>query len=291
MLWCNGDFIRESEFRVSAADRGLALGESIFETMGVSDGEIRFLAAHVERFARGADLLGLSMPDALADRLPAIAREFAKQLGGCELALRLTLSGGPGPRGLDPPDHRDCLTWVQAFLRAPGSPTSGDSTPGQLTIVAQKVDENSALSAIKSGSRLPLVLARAQAKAMGAQDAILCNQAGRIACTSAANLFVLIDDQWRTPLVSEGAMPGIIRGALLAAGMRVRDGTAAARHCIEHKITLADLARAQAAFITNALIGIQPVAQIGDRTLPIGEGVSADQIWRRLSTDSGGSPN
>lgn len=277
MLWCNGAFIAQSEFRVSPSDRALGLGESIFETMGYNAGDIRFLRAHMERFARGASLLGLSVPDALADQLPLIARELAAGLGTSEVALRLTLSGGAGPRGLDPPTHRECLTWVQAFVQTPAP-----QTQSHLIMVEQKVDERSALCSIKSGSRLHLILARRQAKAMGAQDAILGNQAGRIACTSAANLFVLIDDHWRTPPVSEGAMPGIIRGALLGASMSVRDGTGAARHCIEHAITLADLARAKAGFITNALIGIQPVAQIGEARLQIGEGASADQIWRRL---------
>jgi branched-subunit amino acid aminotransferase/4-amino-4-deoxychorismate lyase len=92
-------------------------------------------------------------------------------------------------------------------------------------------------------------LARAEAAAAGADEAIMLNELGRIASASAANIFFLTAAGLQTPPVSEGAMPGVVRAILLeeakALGMPVR----------EDPVDLAALS-SSLPLLTNSLIGV-----------------------------------
>ena len=87
-------------------------------------------------------------------------------------------------------------------------------------------------------------------------DAVHLGTSGRIACAAAGNLFVAQGDTLITPPVSEGALPGIIRAALLDVneidGMRIEEAA----------IEMATLHASPAIFITNSLNGIAAAAYI-----------------------------
>uniref|UniRef100_UPI0025EEB213 aminotransferase class IV n=1 Tax=uncultured Caulobacter sp. TaxID=158749 RepID=UPI0025EEB213 len=85
-------------FSLPGDDRGLLLGDGLFETMLVLDGDLPHLSAHLDRMAAGCALLGLPFDRAEAER---IAHEAAP-VGG-RFAIRLTLTAGSGGRGLDRP--------------------------------------------------------------------------------------------------------------------------------------------------------------------------------------------
>jgi branched-subunit amino acid aminotransferase/4-amino-4-deoxychorismate lyase len=89
--------------------------------------------------------------------------------------------------------------------------------------------------------------ATAWATAHGLADVVFLNEHGRVAEGAISNVFVRDDDGlWRTPAVREGALPGVLRAALLA------DGTAR-----EGVVTEADLQERELA-IGNALRGLRP---------------------------------
>ena len=77
---------------------------------------------------------------------------------------------------------------------------------------------------------------------------------GQLACAAAGNIFVRFDNRLITPPVSEGALPGIIRGALLE--MAMIDGL----RISEAPIEMARLAAADGLFITNSVNGVVAAA-------------------------------
>jgi len=119
-------------------------------------------------------------------------------------------------------------------------------------------NEHSPLSRIKSTSCLDSIIARVEADRRGADDAILLNTAGRIAEATAANVFAVIDGVTATPPVADGALPGIMREAVMAS-----------TSVEERSLSPTDLDVASEIFLTSSL-GIRPVIAFGDRTLPIG---------------------
>lgn len=245
-LHLNGALLKAADARIAPGDRGFTLGDGLFETLRVRDGAILRLPAHLARLARGAEVLGLPLPaTGLADALEATRAANGLSDG----VLRLTVTRGEGPRGVLPPARPTPTVLVTAAPMAPPAP------PARLVIASgTRRNERSPLSGVKSLNYLDNILARQEAAAAGADDAILLNTRDRVAETSIANVFAVIDGRLVTPPLADGALPGVMRAAVLAL-----EGEARA-------LTADDLDRATEIFLTSSL-GLRPVAALAGRVL------------------------
>lgn len=243
-IWLNGAFLPADKPALLANDRGLTLGDGLFETIAVTAGTPLRLEAHFRRLRSGADFLGLAVPvadDALADAVAGVAGANGLQ----DAAVRLTLTAGPALRGLPRP------AVLAPTLLLTAGPMPGALPPARLIIATRTCrNEHSPLSRLKTLNYLDSIIARNEAQARGADDAILLNSRGKVAEASAANLFARIDGHWLTPPIADGALPGTMRAALLKAW-----GAG------ERSLMPADLDRADEMVLTTAL-GIRPVARI-----------------------------
>jgi branched-subunit amino acid aminotransferase/4-amino-4-deoxychorismate lyase len=234
-------------------DRGLLLGDGLFETMLWRDGEIGCLSTHLARMAAGCETLGL--PGFDAGEAAALCRAAPGEAGIEEgrAAVRLTLTAGSGGRGLDRPD----APVVRLMARA--SAITPVTTSASLVLARTRRNEGSPAARLKTLSYLDNVLARAEARAAGADEAVMLNNRGVLACASAANLFWIAGERLFTPALACGVLNGIMRARVLerarALGVETRVVTAGPEA----------LATAQAAFLTNSLIGLRPVARFQDR--------------------------
>ena len=252
LIHLNGALVSAAEARVDPADRGLALGDGLFETIRARGGRPLRLAAHCARLRAGAEVLDLPVP--ISDEaLGRALEETLKANAVTDGVLRLTLTRGPGPRGLLPPPQPRPTLLITAAAEA--------SSPSPIrAVIATKTrrNEHSPLSRCKCINYLDNILARLEAAKRGADDALLLNTAGRLAGTTMANLFLVIDGVVVTPPVADGALPGVIRAEVLAAA-----------GAEERSLKPEDLASASEAFITNCL-GIRAVVSVDGA--PIGDG-------------------
>jgi branched-chain amino acid aminotransferase len=248
VVWLNGALVAAEAARIDPADRGLLLGDGLFETLRVTAGTPRHAARHLARLQAGALLLRLDVPDAniLHDALAAVVSAH----GLADGVLRLTVTRGPGPRGVLPVRPQCPTVLVTA---APPPPPAAPAN----VIIARGItrDENSPLSRIKSLNYLPSILARIEAEERGATEALLLNQAGLLAESSAATILLRRDGVWLTPRLEDGALPGIRRAALLEAGL-VREAALPVAWCFE----------AEALCLGNAL-SLRPVRSIDGREI------------------------
>lgn len=243
LLWLNGVLLPASEARIDPADRGLLLGDGLFETMRVAAGCVPLLERHLDRLAVGCATLFLPPPDramlrqAVGDLLTA-----SGLVGG---SMRLTVTRGCGPRGLRPPAQVQptvMLTCAASTNAMPG--------PVRLGVSRYRRDGNSPLSRVKSLNYLPMVLARMEAAAAGHDDALLLDGKGNVAEASAANILLMLEGRIVTPPVEDGALPGTSRARLLEAGL-----------CVEQSVPLARMREVRAAWLVSAL-SLQPVASV-----------------------------
>jgi branched-chain amino acid aminotransferase len=251
-VWCNGAFLDEKDARLSIADRGFTLADGIFETLlGIGERPV-WLAEHLRRLRDGAAELGLHI--AFEDQaLEAAVVALLRQNGFARSAVRITLTRGPAAkRGL----------WVEDQ----SSPTllmtcasSAMLSEPQRVVVARSTrrNEHSPLSQIKSLNYGDNILARREAMARGATDALMLNGQGRVVCATVGNLFARIEGQWITPPVADGILPGIARGKILS-HMDVKQAS----------LSEADLRSADAAFISNSLGSIDIVEVDGVQLRP-----------------------
>ena len=159
-------------------DRGLLLGDGLFETMLALDGAIPAIEAHLDRLAAGCAVLGL--PD--LDRGAARALCLAAPPAAGRAAVRLTLTAGSGGRGLDRPIEIEPRFRVTVALSAP------IETPATLIVAQTRRNEGSPASRLKTLAYLDNVLARAEARVAGADEAVMLNNAGHIACAAGRKL-------------------------------------------------------------------------------------------------------
>jgi branched-chain amino acid aminotransferase len=252
-VFVNGRLAEAGDTVIDPADRGLTLGDGVFETMAVHGGRIARLAAHLARLRHGAGVLGFAAPMADGD-LGAALDSVVQANAITEGVLRLTCTRGPAPRGLLPPETPAPSLIITGAAKAPG-------TGGLVTAViatATRRNEHSPLSRIKSLNYLDNILAAREAAEKGADEALLLNGAGNLASASAANLFAVIDGELVTPPASDGVLEGVMRADVL----RVLGGT-------ERTLSPGDLAGASEAFLTNCL-SVRPLTAV-DRTA-IGDG-------------------
>ncbi len=102
-VYLDGNLMAASDARIDPADRGLTLGDGLFETIAVRGGQAARLGAHLARLGDGARVLGINIPYG-ADQLTAAMAGVIDANDITEGVLRLTLTRGPGMRGLLPPD-------------------------------------------------------------------------------------------------------------------------------------------------------------------------------------------
>jgi branched-chain amino acid aminotransferase len=269
MIWLNGRLVAREQAHIDPADRGLLLADGLFETLRAYRGHVFKLEDHLQRMAAGAAELAIPLPldppnisDAVRETLAA------NQLTAADAALRITLTRGPGQRGLLPPD--DPLPTLIISAAAYHPPPSSD---GFVAVTAKRArrNEKSVTARLKTLCYLDNVIAQTEAEAAGADEAIMLNNRDAVACGGRSNVFAVIDGVLTTPAIEEGALPGITRHAILtlckAEGIEVA----------ERAITRAELRKATEIFVTNSLLEIMSIRQFDGADLPVGA------VTRRLA--------
>lgn len=260
MLWYDGRLVSRKQIRLDPGDRGLLLGDGIFETLLAIDGRIEHLDLHLDRLRNSATMLGIPLPyDAAAMAAGLDALLASGGLGQGPAAMRITLTRGPGRRGLLPPDAPQPHLLMTAVAYHPPQEASFSAR-----IVAIRRNEGSPLSRIKSLNYLDNVLALQEAVAGGADEALLRNNAGQICGGSRNNLFVVRAGRLITPPIADGVLDGIKRRVILDCARRIGCPVA------EESLSPTDLLTVDEAFFSNSLMGIKPVHRIDERMLPVG---------------------
>lgn len=240
---------------IPADDRGLLLGDGLFETLLVVAGRPVFFEAHLARLVRGCAVLSLPPPEEPAVR-QAMEQALAEAgLGAARAAVRITWTAGSGQRGLERPDR------PQPRLIASAAPAAAPLSPAWLRTAQIRRNETSPASRLKTLAYLDNVLTRAEARTGGADEALMLNTRGEVACAAAANLFWIAGGALFTPTLSCGVLDGITRA-------RVMDAAAAlGLPAREVSAPRAALDAAEAIFLTSSLTGVRPVRRLDHRDL------------------------
>ncbi|MDO8120493.1 aminotransferase class IV [Isoptericola sp. b490] len=204
VVWLDGRLRDPEEPVLSAVDHGITVGDGVFETCQVVDGQAFALTRHLARLTRSARGLGLDDPDLDAVRagVSAVLGE-RPDLG----RLRITVTAGIGPLG---------------STRTPGPQTvlvvAGPVPPPHpiRTVRSRWVrNERSAVAGLKTTSYAENVVAVAEATKVGADEAWLANTRGELCEGTGSNAFVELDGRLVTPPLSSGCLAGITRALVL----------------------------------------------------------------------------
>lgn len=255
IAWWDGEVRDGSVAPFDLTDRGLTLGDGLFETLLACGGTIDQLDAHVARMLEAAAALAIPA-DGAAIRAAALAlAAHANAWGG---VIRLTLTRGRGERGLAlPADPRPVLFGVLAPYR----PQLAFAAVRLATASARRNDR-SPVSRMKTLGYLDAILGLREAAAAGADDALFLDTRGFVACTSVANVFALVGAQLLTPALAHGVLPGTQRARLLRLAERT------GLEPVETSLLQGDLANTDAVYLSNSLRLLSPVTALDGAALP-----------------------
>ncbi len=274
-IFVNGRITSAAEATVPVFDHGFLYGEGVYETLRTYSGVPFLYDRHLQRLRNSAALMALPVPFSDDELLTWITQTMTAHRGLKEAYIRVLLTRGVGELTYNP---AACPVPTTVIIVKPfPEPPARTFTEGiMLSLVDVRRNHPAALNPmIKSNNLLNNALAMQQAIGAGADEALMCNQAGDIVECSQSNFFVVRDKAVLTPPLSSGLLPGITRAFVLDLA---RDLGLDAR---EQAITPADLSLVQEAFITGTTREVTPVVRIDQQR--IGDGAPGPITTRLLA--------
>ena len=220
IAWFNEEWGQPAELALPLSDRGLQLADGLFETILIHHNRPCLFDAHLRRWERSCELLGMAPPPKRAWLEPLIQKAIQRLgLEQGEGALRLNWSRGDGSqRGIgldhnaaDPSRHRFWMT-LQTHTPTFGSVRTWISCH-------EYRQASSLMSRCKTFSYGQSIQVRREAEQRGAEDGLMLSTNGTLCCGSSANLVVQRHGEWLTPPISDGCLPGVMRGEALKQGL------------------------------------------------------------------------
>ncbi len=251
-LWLDGALVEEAHARVSPVDHGLLVGDGVFETLRIYDGEPFAWTRHYERLCHSAAGLDLAVPDATA--LRAATDEVLTANAVRTGRLRITVTGGPAPLGSE---RGDATPTVIVATSALGPGRSRET----VVTVPWRRNERGATTGLKTTSYAENVRALAFARAHGATEAIFANTRDELCEATGSNVFVVVDGMAETPPAEAGCLLGVTRALVLE--LCAREGIRAR----ETPLLLGVLADADEVFLTSTTREVQPVGRADERVI------------------------
>ena len=260
LYWINGRLRPEQEAVLPVTDHGLLYGDGIFEGIRFYHRHPFRLAAHLQRLADSAAAIQLTLPCSqarLVEAVNEIIDAFPEENG----YLRLMLTRGSGPLGLDPAACRQPNTILIASQLEMASPEQRREGIKLVVATTRRQSTDGLDPRIKSLNYLNAILARMDASRAGAQEAVLLNPQGRVAEGSAENLFIVRDGRLSTPRPIDGALAGVTRSVVLELAEALN---IPAR---EAPLTPYDLYTADECFLSGTGAELIPVREVDGRPL------------------------
>lgn len=246
---------------IPVADRGLAYGDGLFETIRMQGTCGVLTSRHIARMVAGARALGIPLPE---DDLRAIVREASLRFGedpsDAGWVLKLVLTRGAGGRGYRPTAEL-VPTLVVSAASMPAVP-DGAGVSADLSGWALMV--NPRLAGIKTLNRLEQVMASREISG-DTYEMIMANPSGQLVEGTRTNLLVKTAGGWLCPGVRHLAVAGVMRDHVV--GVLERQGERVAVDPIPPVILEADECRGL--FLMNSVIGVVPVRRWQGRDLPV----------------------
>ncbi len=239
IAYIDGILAPPSRATVPFTDPGVMLGDGVFETMRVRNGQCIRLHQHKQRLLRGAKLLGLDAESSFDE-----AKDLLLDAAGLDpCTMRITITAGT-----------DGEVRAMGLLRPP-LPEGGTVA---LATADVRLPTASALQGCKPLSMLPYMQALRQAKAKGAGDALILNDIGQVAEASTSNILAMVDGELHAPGASSGAVDGVV--ARTVRSIAGHDGIAT-----HATLNMDQLRRADAVAISNTTRLLRIVTHIDDK--------------------------
>jgi branched-chain amino acid aminotransferase len=259
----NGELVHRDVASISPFDSAVQGGDAVWEGLRLYQGRIFRLEQHLDRLVHSAKALAFLQIPARSTITHEIARtlEANRMIDGVHIRLTLT-RGVKFTSGMDPRLNTHGPTLI--VLAEHKAPVYGREGLGLITSSVRRFPPDCLDPKIHHNNLLQSIMAKIEANAAGADDALMLDQRGFIAETNATHVFVVEGNRVRTPRLV--ACPeGITRAAVLEL---------CRTHRIAHEetdLTLSEAYRADEMFCSGTMGELAAVTKVDGRTIGTGE--------------------
>jgi branched-chain amino acid aminotransferase len=275
-IYINGKYFSRDDAKISVFDHGLLYGDGVFEGMRIYSGKVFRLHEHMVRLYESALAIGLAIP-ITPDQMSSATKDAVAKNGLSDGYIRLVVTRGAGPLGLDPGRCKDpqVIIIVDTIALYPA-----EMYENGLELVTASTIRNhpAALSPrIKSLNYLNNIMAKMEGLRAGCVEAVMLNHKGEVAECTGDNLFIIKNGVLKTPPIDAGILEGITRNAVLDCARGEGIPTE------ESPMTRHDIFVADECFLTGSAAEVIPATKLDGRTIGSGKpGPITKQLKKRF---------
>lgn len=256
MINFNGNLVSKDNFYLNHENRGLRYGDALFESIRVVNGKIFFWEDHYLRLMASMRILRMEIPmDFTMEFLEGEIKATVESNSLLDQAARIRLTVFRNNGGLYLPESNDVSYIVEANAMA--SPFYVlENKDYEVELFKDFYVNPDMLSSLKTSNKIINVVGSIYAAENGYQNCLLLNNEKKVVEALNGNIFLVKDKTIKTPPLKDGCLNGIARKKLIAIleSLETYDFE-------ESHISPFELQKADELFITNAIVGIQPITK------------------------------
>ena len=248
IIYANGKYTSQKKLTFDISDRGLLLGDGVFDTMLYQNNELTYYNDHYKRLKTAAKLLSFNF-NLTNEQLKNIITNLIKKnnFQNKQIAIRTNITRGASKRGLDfDKSHK-----VGIYIKLNLIPKSLFMKSIKLGIANIRRNNTSPISQNKTLNYLDNVIEKNRAAKNGYEDAIFLNINEKVSCTTTSNIFYVQKNKIYTPPLKDGVLNGVMREQFIKKKIATTQTT-----------SLNNLLKSDYIFLTNSVFGIRPVKTI-----------------------------
>lgn len=249
-VYVNGEFLPESEGKISIFDRGFLFADGVYEVTAVVNGKLVDYDPHMQRLERSLSELRIAWP-CTKDALKAMHLEIAKRNGLTEGIIYMQITRGTADRTFNFP--KEAKPTLIAFTQVMKLVDNPNAVKGVAVVTI--ADLRWARRDIKTVMLLAPVLGKQEAYEKGAQEAWMVED-GFITEGTSSNAYIVKDGKVITRGLSNAILAGCTRRSLFQ--LAQEQGIVIE----ERAFTVDEAYAADEAFLTSASQFVMPITEI-----------------------------
>lgn len=259
-VYVNGEYLPETEAKVSIFDRGFLFADGVYEVTSVLSGKLIDFGGHARRLERSLGELEMRSP-VTEEELLEVHRELVARNGIEDGLIYLQITRGAADRDFVYPSD-DVPPTIVLFTQS--KPGLADNPTAKIGIKVISIDDiRWGRRDIKTVQLLYPSMGKMMAKKAGADDAWLVED-GKVTEGTSNNAYIVKGGRIITRELSTDILHGITRAAVL------RFAQEAQMTVEERSFTVDEAQQADEAFVTSASTFVMPVVELDGA--PIGGG-------------------
>jgi branched-chain amino acid aminotransferase len=260
MVNINGNVVADDAKQVSIANRGLLYGDAVFETLKVSSGKIFFWEDHYFRLMASLRILRIEIP--MNFTMEFLQKEILSTIPGessvSDYRIKMYISRKAG--GKYTPQTNELEYFIESEP-IEGSFYTIDDAGYNIELFKDHMISSGLLSTLKTNSKTIHVLGSIFAQENDYHNCLILNEKKNVVEAMNGNVFVVKGNTVITPPLDDGCLRGIIRKQIISIVGQLEE-----YEFEERSVSPFELLKADEIFITNVMVGIQPVSQYRNKS-------------------------